>query len=178
MAEVIHRYVGKDGKLPKPTPEEQKERAAQRAADAELTRERAEAVRTARMRDQLLLAKARGDLVSKATAQAQAGFLLVAFRQRYSGGTFHADRYRGLKCEAFRFSLRPLSEIAGSNQNGPHTRFFCFRVYFAGAGAVFEVSIRIFQSSPSRITDQYPLICIGPKSFPLISVLHSPVAHI
>jgi hypothetical protein len=36
----------------------------------------------------------------------------------------------------------------------------------AGAGVTFEVSIRIFQSSPSRITDQYPLICVGPKFWP------------
>ena len=36
-----------------------------------------------------------------------------------------------------------------------HTAFHS--VYFAGVGALFEVSIRIFQSSPSRITDQYPL---------------------
>jgi len=48
----------------------------------------------------------------------------------------------------------------------------------AGDGDMFEVSIRIFQSSPSRITDQYPLMGVGPKSFPLISVLHPPVAHI
>jgi hypothetical protein len=29
----------------------------------------------------------------------------------------------------------------------------------AGAGVTFVVSIRIFQSSPSRMTDQNPLIC-------------------
>ncbi len=32
----------------------------------------------------------------------------------------------------------------------------------AGSGVMFEVSVGIFQSSPSRITDQYPLICLDP----------------
>src|SRR5258707_26741 len=36
----------------------------------------------------------------------------------------------------------------------------------SGAGVTFEVSIRICQSSPSRITDQYPLIGVGPKFWP------------
>jgi hypothetical protein len=33
----------------------------------------------------------------------------------------------------------------------PEARYL---IYFAGAGVAFQVSIRIFQSSPSRITDQ------------------------
>jgi hypothetical protein len=52
-------------KAPKPTPEEAKrqalerqERSEERQANSELIRERAEAVRTARMKDQLLLVKA------------------------------------------------------------------------------------------------------------------------
>jgi hypothetical protein len=32
----------------------------------------------------------------------------------------------------------------------------------AGAGVMFQISIRIFKSSPSRITDRYPLISLGP----------------
>src|SRR6266481_4233455 len=44
----------------------------------------------------------------------------------------------------------------------------------ANAGATFQVSTRIFQSSPSRITNQYPLVCVGPKFSPLIVVLHPP----
>src|ERR1700758_3519083 len=50
--------------------------------------------------------------------------------------------------------------------------------YFVSAGVMFEQSIRIFQSSPSRITDQYPLICVGPKFSPLMVELHAPVTHI
>ncbi len=33
----------------------------------------------------------------------------------------------------------------------------------ASAGVTFGLSIRILKSSPSRITDQYPLIFIGPE---------------
>jgi hypothetical protein len=53
-----------------------------------------------------------------------------------------------------------------------------FQTYFVSAGVMFEHSIRIFQSSPSRITDQCPLICVGPKFSPLMVELHAPVAHI
>jgi hypothetical protein len=36
----------------------------------------------------------------------------------------------------------------------------------AGGGVTFEQSIRMFQSSPSRITAQYPLISVGPNFSP------------
>jgi hypothetical protein len=50
--------------------------------------------------------------------------------------------------------------------------------YFAGSGVTLLVKLRIFQSSPSRITDQYPLMSLGPQSLPLIVELHDPLAHI
>jgi hypothetical protein len=85
MAEVFHRYIGKGQKPPPPpkiSPEEQKERADRRKADAELTAERSRGLRTKRMQSELILAKARNDLVSKAVVQNQASFLLVALRQK------------------------------------------------------------------------------------------------
>ena len=82
MAEVIHRYVGRGDKLPKISPEERKRQAAQHKADAELAKERTEGLRIKRMQNQLVLAKARGELIPKALAQQQAGFLLVALRQK------------------------------------------------------------------------------------------------
>ena len=63
MAEVFHRYIGKDGKAPKVSPSERKERARQNELAAELTDERAQAVRVNRMRGEMLLAKARGELI-------------------------------------------------------------------------------------------------------------------
>ena len=63
MAEVIHRYVGRGDKLPKPTSEEKKRAAAEHAADAALSKERTESIRAKRMQAQLVLARARGELV-------------------------------------------------------------------------------------------------------------------
>ncbi len=82
MAEVIHRYVGRGDKVPKMSSEERKRQAAQHKADAELVRERSEAIRVKRMGNQLLLAKARGELIPKALAQQQAGFLLITLRSK------------------------------------------------------------------------------------------------
>jgi hypothetical protein len=45
-------------------------------------------------------------------------------------------------------------------------------------GVVSKVRFRIFQSSPSRITVQYPLASIGPKFWPLTVALHTPVAQV
>ena len=82
MAEVIHRYVGRGDKLPKVPPAEQKERAKARAADAELVRERAEAIRTRRMQSQLSLALARNELIPKSLAQSQASFVFAGLRAK------------------------------------------------------------------------------------------------
>ena len=50
--------------------------------EAELLRERMEAVRTNRMRSQVLLAEARSELIERALVEEQAAFLLIATRQK------------------------------------------------------------------------------------------------
>jgi hypothetical protein len=82
MAEVFHRYIGKGGKLPKLSPAERKEAARRNKLAAELTDERAQAVRANRLRSEMLLAKARGELITKDLVEKQAAYLLVALRQR------------------------------------------------------------------------------------------------
>ena len=82
MAEVIHRYVGKGGRLPKISPGEQKEQADRRNLGDELTGERSREIRTRRMQSEMLLAKARNELIPKAVVQQQAAHLLVAHRQK------------------------------------------------------------------------------------------------
>ena len=82
MAEVFHRYIGKDGKLPKVSPADRKKQARQNELAAELTDERAQAVRVNRMRREMLLAKARGELIAKELVERQAAYLLIAMRQR------------------------------------------------------------------------------------------------
>ena len=49
---------------------------------AELIRERKEAVRANRLRSEMLLAKARGELIEKALVEKQAAFLLISMRQK------------------------------------------------------------------------------------------------
>jgi hypothetical protein len=78
MAEAIHRYVGKSGPPPKPSPQE----ARKHELTAELVSERSREIRTQRMQSELLLAKARGELIPKTVVQQQAGFLLVALRSK------------------------------------------------------------------------------------------------
>jgi hypothetical protein len=82
MAEVFHRYIGKDVKLPKVPPAEREEQARRNELAAELTNERARAVRANRLRSEMLLAKARNELIEKALVEKQAAWLLIAFRQR------------------------------------------------------------------------------------------------
>jgi hypothetical protein len=82
MAEVFHRYVGKDGKMPKLSPQERKEQSRRSKLAAELTDERAQAVRVNRMRGEMLLAKARGELIMKELVERQAAYLLIPMRQR------------------------------------------------------------------------------------------------
>ena len=82
MAEVIHRYVGKNAKVPKVSPEKKKRAAEVHENNSELAKERGEGLRVKRMQSQLVLAKARGELIPKATAQAQVGFLVAALRSK------------------------------------------------------------------------------------------------
>lgn len=82
MAEVIHRYVGKNAKVPKVSPEKKKRAAEVHENNSELAKERGEGLRVKRMQSQLLFAKARGELIPKATAQAQVGFLVAALRSK------------------------------------------------------------------------------------------------
>ena len=72
MAEVIHRYVGDP---------EAKRRLARRGLGA-LRREQTAHEKTKRMRLEMQLAVERGELISKEVVDRQAGFLLVAMRQR------------------------------------------------------------------------------------------------
>ena len=72
MAEVIHRYVGDP---------EAKRRLARRGLGA-LRREQTAHEKTKRMRLEMQLAVERGELISKGVVERQAGFLLVAMRQR------------------------------------------------------------------------------------------------
>jgi hypothetical protein len=83
MAEIFHRYIGKDGKLPKIPPAERRQQARRNELAAELTNERARAVRANRLRSEMLLAKARGELIEKALVEKQAAWLFIAFRQRF-----------------------------------------------------------------------------------------------
>jgi hypothetical protein len=67
--------------------EHQEERLEARAkthggGNGELAEERTAAVRVNRMRGEMLLAKARGELIQKDLVEQQAGYLLVALRQR------------------------------------------------------------------------------------------------
>jgi hypothetical protein len=78
MAEVLHKYIGKPRS--KPSPQETRKHEL----NAELTGERSREIRTRRMQSELLLAKARGELIPKSLVQNQASFLLVALRQRIS----------------------------------------------------------------------------------------------
>ena len=77
MATVIHKYEGKTQAA-----SEHEGRASKRARDSELAAERIAAVRTNRMRSEMLLAKARGELIVKDLVERQAAYLLVCFRQR------------------------------------------------------------------------------------------------
>ena len=72
MAEVIHRYVGDP---------EAKRGLARRGLGA-LRREQTAHEKTKRMRLEMQLAVERGELISKEVVERQAGFLLVAMRQR------------------------------------------------------------------------------------------------
>jgi hypothetical protein len=76
MAEI--QYIGKGGL----TPTERKARQKQRSLDQEFTEERTRAVAVKRQQTEMLLAKARGELIVKQLVERQAAYLLVALRQR------------------------------------------------------------------------------------------------
>ena len=118
MAEVLHRYIGRGDKVPAPTPAERKERAAERKADAELVKERSEGLRVRRMSAQLLLAKARQELIPKAMARQQAGFLLVglqrkilAIPQSYARKLLDISDYETMAAKLKEMSILILREI-------------------------------------------------------------------
>jgi hypothetical protein len=77
MATVTHKYVGKPE-----SESEQAGRAAKREREAELAVERTAAVRANRMRSEMLLAKARGELILRDLVERQASYLLVCHRQQ------------------------------------------------------------------------------------------------
>ena len=74
----IHRQGWQSAKVP---PAERKEQARRNELAAELTNERARAVRANRLRSEMLLAKARNELIEGA-GRKQPAWLLIAFRQR------------------------------------------------------------------------------------------------
>ena|SRR6266404_2436092 len=53
------------------------------------------------------------------------------------------------------------------------------RTYVAGAGVTFQISIRVFQASPSRtrIEHKLPFCSTGPKFWPLTVKLYFPFIH-
>ena len=80
MAEVIHRYIGK-GEKPPPPPKPPAAKLGD-PLDREYRIHRNEALQLKNHREKMLLAKARHELISKATVRQQAEFLLVSLRQR------------------------------------------------------------------------------------------------
>jgi hypothetical protein len=83
MAEVIHRYLGKSSASPPGlSREEQRRKAEKLEADQNFVEEKTRQVVTRRKQNELLLAKARGDVIEKRLVEKQAAFLLVSLRQR------------------------------------------------------------------------------------------------
>jgi hypothetical protein len=68
MGQIVHRH--------------RYEKSRKTRGESELTRERAAILRVNRMRSEMLLAKARGELIEKALVEKQAAFLLTAMRQK------------------------------------------------------------------------------------------------
>ena len=67
---------------PKISPSEQREQEAKRKAVADFTHERTRAMRIKRMQSEMILGKARNELIAKDLVEKQAADLLVAMRQR------------------------------------------------------------------------------------------------
>jgi hypothetical protein len=78
MAEVIHRYLGKDGKIPKPTAEQKERQGSQARLDAAKARER-EAIAALREAE---LARKRGELVETAVVAREAQDVCIIIRSR------------------------------------------------------------------------------------------------
>jgi hypothetical protein len=83
MAEVIHRYVGKGGKLPPgPSKEELRRKAEKAEADRIFVEEKTRQVAVRRLETEMRVAERRGELIEKRLVERQAAYLLVALRQR------------------------------------------------------------------------------------------------
>jgi hypothetical protein len=67
---------------PLPAPKISPQEARKNELAAELTSERSREIRTRRMQSEVILAKARNELIPKAVVQQQASYLLVAVRQK------------------------------------------------------------------------------------------------
>ena len=78
MAEVIHRYLGKDGKLPKPTAEQKEREVSDARLQAAKARER-EAIAALREAE---LARKRGELVETAAVTREAQDVCIVIRSR------------------------------------------------------------------------------------------------
>jgi len=101
MASVVyHQYVPAGGKPPPPSKEskeEQQRKARKEALDGDFTFERTRAVITKRQQSEMLLAKARNELIAKDLVERQAAYLLIAMRQKMlSAPTTYARRILGL----------------------------------------------------------------------------------
>ena len=104
--------------MPKISPQERKKQAEEHAANAELTRERAEAIRTRRMQSQLSLALARRELIPKSLVQNQAGFVFAGLRakilaipQSYSRRLTGIADYETMASELKKMSHSILNEL-------------------------------------------------------------------
>src|SRR5262245_1820971 len=82
MAEVIHRYVGKSGKLPPPLKEEQAAKEHRQKLDAAFVAEKTAQVRIRKMQTEIAVVKARSELIQKDLVGKQAAYLLIALRQK------------------------------------------------------------------------------------------------
>ena len=82
MAEAIHRYVpAKKAPPPKPSPEETASKEESQKLDSEYKTKRNEALRLRNLRETMLIAKSRHELIPKELVEKQAAFLVVALRQ-------------------------------------------------------------------------------------------------
>ena len=83
MAEVIHRYIGKSGKLPPgPSKDEQRRKNEKTKLDAQFVASKTEQVNVRTMQSAMTLALRRGELIETELVVKQAAYLLVALRQK------------------------------------------------------------------------------------------------
>jgi hypothetical protein len=83
MAQVIHRYVGKGGKLPPgPSKEELRRNAEKAEADRIFVEEKTRQVAIRRLETEMRVAERRGELMHVKLVERQLAYLLVALRQR------------------------------------------------------------------------------------------------